>query len=338
MSNPDMSMVARRVEPGWVNLAIGEPVFLQAIFRHLYPQELNIYDVEYPPCDGLPELKEILVRLGHVKPEHHIVITNGAKQALIAAMWAAWKVKHACIASSPVPYWPSLPTLARHGKMSWTPWPRFADFEILTFPNNPNGMAPDVISTSVSPQGPIRLWDAVYASPVFGYQPKYEPYGYDIVVGSLSKLYGLSGVRLGWAAFRNSTMAAAAAEYVETTTSGVSIPSQRYALKFLSTIYWNRGRQLDDITAEGRRILQQNADRFLSILGKRVDDIQGVPAGHGGMFAWFSPRDFEDFTHHLQVAKVQLVDGVYAGVERYYRMNLGVMPYILEDALHRINY
>lgn len=337
MTAGDMQMVARTIEPGWTNLAIGEPRFLQHALRSFYPEYTSIGDIKYPPCNGEWTLRSLLrdVTPGPRRDQGSVVVTNGAKQALAATFYAMHKVRRACTAGAPMaPYWPSLPTLARMNKLAWSDGnPAPAHVEVLTWPNNPTGMKPGYLTANRGTG--LRVWDAVYASEVYGW-PDYDagPEA-DAVICSAAKMFGLSGLRVGWVAFADQKLADAAAEYVELTTSGVSAPAQESLFQML-------GKAADDhegITACFHRaavLLARSQRIFNGLLTPHVDDVAGLPAGHGGMFAWFRPKDSVWFALALQQAKVMLVDGVHCGVPGYYRMSLGVLPEELEHALERL--
>jgi aspartate/methionine/tyrosine aminotransferase len=227
MDSPDMQLVARETPPGWINLAIGEPEFLQEAMAPLYPKNAPVAegDLTYPPCDGYGEIRQTLVdQFGR-----HIVLTNGGKQALAAGMFALRRRFPLEYATAKTPFWPCFPSLAAQGGLRWMSdtnvLSRCKDvLRIWTWPNNPDGTYGSLIDTNQ-----VTLWDAVYASPVYGCKdPWWCPSLTMAKVGSASKLYGLSGLRLGWLQTDDPDVARYAAEYVEITTSGVSVAAQNY--------------------------------------------------------------------------------------------------------------
>src|SRR6266436_3163790 len=102
----DMQL-ARGVNDGWHNLAIGEPHILQ---RNLVlpSRKTTRGENQYPAPQGDPLL---IKEIQNLNPGLCVVITNGAKQALSAALFALHDAtKHGVYHSAP--YWPSFPTLA----------------------------------------------------------------------------------------------------------------------------------------------------------------------------------------------------------------------------------
>lgn len=340
MSAADLSMIARESKFGWINAAIGEPYFLQEALRFFYPLfgEFKTDAFKYPASEGMAALREAIV----AEPGHHlsgfdprnVVITAGAKQGLLAALHS-FKHEQFDTATMPAPYWPSLPGLINRAGMSFVPYPtsRSQYVQLLTVPNNPTGNhIPEVESRLKWSNQPL-IWDAVYAAPLYG---SYSPLNADAIVGSASKIYGLSGLRVGWAAFRNPDLAAAASLYAETTTSGVSTLAQQYMLQFLRRVDAERG-WFESLRGIAANTLVKNAGMFNQYIRPFTQEVRGVPAGDGGMFAWFSPAYAEPFKKALEVARINLVDGVYAGQQGYYRMNMGLTADVFATAAIALN-
>lgn len=337
MSEADLSMIVRENRFGWYNLAIGEPLFLHEALQPLYPKYsvVNKNAYKYPPSEGLVALREAVVR----EPGHHlldfdprnVIITAGAKQGLLAAMTGLAAANRLYNIEIRPPFWPSLPGLVRRAELDFyksvPDYQRHLTAELITLPNNPTGVDVKFISTT-GMNGVI--WDAVYASPLYG---DYKPITHaDVVVGSFSKIYGLSGIRVGWAAFRNPAAASAASLYTETTTSGVSTVAQAYALDFLNVL--NKERPFfEKLRGLAANTLMANAGVFNQYIRPFVHSVSGVPAGLGGMFAWFAPAQPEVFAKALEAARIDLVDGKHAGVPGFYRMNMGLPKDTFEAAV-----
>ncbi len=305
----DMQMARGAVEGGY-NLAVGEPVLLQ---KHLqFPDFRSYGPYEYPTMDGHPEL---IAELRTLFPESkHIVITNGAKQALAAAFYAFRETKRKDAVIHKAPYWPSYPTLARMNGLSFIaggPGAFTQEVDVLTSPNNPDG-------SQCEQRVSCDVWDAVYAHSLYGWNG-IEPY-YKIRVGSASKLLGLSGVRIGWAITDDRHYADSMRRYVELTTSGVSSLAQEYLTWALKHV--NKHNPVECFAAARRETLQ-NGHSFKQLLGKHMERIKGVPADGAGMFAWVRPKDPEAFLNACQEAKVAVVTGIACGVDNdWVRLNM----------------
>jgi aspartate/methionine/tyrosine aminotransferase len=318
----DLQMVRGNVEGGF-NLALGEPVLLQ---KHLaFPEFVSNGPYEYPTLDGNPALVEELLKL---HPEaKYVVITNGAKQAILAAFYAFRETQGKRAVQHKAPYWPSYPTLAgmSGGMGLYTNRATASDISVITAPNNPDGR-------NVAPGASCDVWDAVYAHSLYGWDGV-EPY-YGVRIGSASKLLGLSGVRIGWAITNDRKMADIMRRYVEFTTSGVSQLSQDYLLMAIQTL-----NQHNPVTAfaAARQDMRANADVFLRLFEKDMDFIGGVPTTGLGMFAWVAPRDPTGFAEACAKARVAVVTGTACGTsDRWFRLNMCAGRRHTERALQAI--
>lgn len=313
---PDLQMIRGTVEGGY-NLAVGEPVVLQRLMG--YPKVELQAPWEYPTMEPV---QAFLDELRVMHPSGHIVVTNGAKQALAATFYAYWKcgkksVQHAA------PYWPSYPTIARLVLLGFSSSHLVASSDItcVTSPNNPDG-------TQGSARA-VNVWDAVYAHWVYGWNG--VPVPADVEVRSAAKLLGLSGARVGWLVTKDERLAEHARQYVEFTTSGVSTPAQLYVAAALKQV------REDPLTGwrfrTARRDLLHNGERFNTLLGEFCAEVRGVPKDGTGMFAYFCvrPECHEAFERAQREAKVALVNGAACGQPHttppqyrkcYYRMNM----------------
>lgn len=320
----DLQM-SRDHSKGW-NLSIGEPFFLQDIYwfaQAIVPTG----PYGYPMLGGEPELLE---QLHHHYPDHYIIITNGAKQALSAAYYA-YKTKHPEYNSvfHQKPYWPSHPTIAKLAGLLFaaTPFKNSYSIQCMTSPNNPDGKID---------QGFCHIWDAVYASRLYGYDWKSEKEPeWTIKIESASKSVGLSGLRVGWLITKDKELASHAAAYVEMSTSGVCVAAQRHvamAMKFV------RCHNIDPIHQKAQEVLVNNSNTFKNKISKYTDAMEGLPHNGYGMFAWFRVRDLEKFQHALEVSQVKLVTGEACGEVQpgWFRMSLGHRAQYTHDALTKL--
>jgi aspartate aminotransferase len=217
-----------------IHLGIGEPKNKAPINAILSAaNKLNSGDVKYTPTDGLPSLKKAIINYTEdnynriVAPEN-ILVTNGAKQSLFNVIYSLIDPQDEVIILAP--YWVSYPEMVRmvHGipiivtSKDGTFYPRMEDILeavsgytkaiIVNNPNNPSGMVypPGFIAELVAyseSKGIHLIMDDIYHRLVFDGKraaPGYEFTVKDIdstkviVTNGVSKVYGMTGFRIGW--------------------------------------------------------------------------------------------------------------------------------------------
>lgn len=322
--DPDKQLI--RVQGGThLNLAVGEPFFLHGPLEDLvYGDRIGLLLKTYPELGGSPGLLEEL-RLRH--PDASVVVANGAKQALLASLYALKKLGYGTTFYHRAPHWPSYPTMATMSGVDFRKHANDAMLRVNTSPNNPDG--------SVSTHE-CDILDAAYCHSVYGWDgraPRHE-----ISVWSAAKLFGLSSLRVGWLVTKDVDLAAAAAEYVEKTTSGVNTEAQVRIQACLESvrenpIHWTMAYY------EARQQLLANAQAFNELLTPHCEVVKGLPANLTGMFAWFRVKDIGAFGSALAAAKVLVVDGRACGATEpgWYRMSLGQTPDVIRKALTRLS-
>lgn len=328
--------LVRETEPGTHNLAVGEPFFLQEVYKSLYPfMSSGTHKVTYPPLRGDAELIEAIRGYSQVAglPGRHIVVTNGAKQGLLASMYAHQAVSNAAHLFHQPPFWPTYPTLAKLSGLKFDSQQEMSlsgtSISVLTSPNNPDGATEGYESGLV-----WDIWDAAYASPIYGWAgvaPLHH-----MAVLSAAKLFGVSGYRIGWVVTEDEELARYAAEYVEKTTSGVSMLSQA----FLRGLLWNLSKlsrfQLNRMEATARESLKENSKEFMK-LAPLFGEVKGFPDSGSGMFAWVHPHQPSRFRQILALAKVKAVGGEFCGsTEDWVRISLGVTNETMVSAVKAI--
>lgn len=309
----DLQMVRSQVE-GTYNLAIGEPIFLQDTLpwaQTVAPEGPFLY----PHVGGEPELLKEL-QLAH--RGMHVVVTVGAKQAISATLYAYRQLYGKKFAYHAAPYWPSYPYLIEK-ELEYGLNPSALPFgasdsyiKISTNPNNPDG---------TQELNDCNIWDSAYSHYVYGFTT--PPNKWEVAIYSAAKLFGLSGLRVGWIVTSNAAIAAKVSEYVERFTSGVCVTAQRhisYVLRFI--------RVADDhhsLYARARQTLLANGVIFEQTLSDIVIGVHGVPATGSGMFAFFKAKDDERFKRALGASKVLLIPGKSCGMteDGWYRMSMG---------------
>jgi len=217
-----------------INMGIGEPKNKAPITAILSSSaKLSSGDIKYTPPDGTPTLKKAIIRYMEenyyklVSPEN-IIISAGAKQSIFNILFSITNPQDEIIILAP--YWVSYTEMIKmvHGiPVVVTPedgtfHPRMEDITkvvgtytkaiIVNSPNNPSGLvfSDDFIGELVEfceNKKIYLIFDDIYQKLIFdGLHPKpaYEFTAKDlessmiIIVNGVSKLYGMTGFRIGW--------------------------------------------------------------------------------------------------------------------------------------------
>lgn len=331
MSN-DAKLQKILLGPDWIDLSFGEPkVVMNALFRQLNrfgdPFKMpTLYDLpkwEYQPAAGSPDLVKILEK----KYDERVIVCNGAKQALAAAMYA-FKQRGYNDIFFEWPYYPANPGLAESVGLTWSPEDKASSL-LITSPNNPDGRNHsnlDLINWRC--KGPM-IHDAAYYTDI--YLPDDQmtlPMG-DIQVFSMSKMYGLSGLRIGYAVCHNEKYYTDMVNYIEMTTAGVSTASQDIA-RNIEMFFRDNPSYLKEFNREARASIA-SARKELDRLDPDV--LEMVPCQSNSMFGWFRAGPALD----AKAAKVYILPGELFGQPGYMRMNIAHPPEVIREAVDRLN-
>ena len=218
-----------------IHLGAGEPKNRAPIAAILSSAaKLNTGDVKYTPADGTPSLKKAIIRYTEenydkvVAPEN-IIVSAGAKQSVYNILYSILNPQDEVIILAP--YWVSYPEMVRmvYGvPVIVTPedggfYPRMEDVLkavssytkaiIINSPNNPSGVvyADEFIAQIIEyceKKGIYVIMDDIYHRLIFDgkkwpacyrFTKKDLESSHIIVVNGVSKLYGMTGFRIGWA-------------------------------------------------------------------------------------------------------------------------------------------
>jgi aspartate aminotransferase len=195
---------------------------------------LNSGEVRYTPADGIPALKQAIIRYTddfyrrRVEPEH-VIASGGAKQSIMVCLQAILNPQDEVI--FPVPYWVSYPEMVKLCGAVPVPvkaedgsfHPRMQDIErnvtsytkavIINSPNNPSGImySEQFIAEIVEfceKRGLYLIMDDIYHRLVFDGRKPLSCYDYAkdlsensklVVINGVSKQYAMTGFRIGWA-------------------------------------------------------------------------------------------------------------------------------------------
>jgi aspartate/methionine/tyrosine aminotransferase len=329
----DLLLARNELDPNWIDLSIGEATTVrQALTRAFnldsFKFPLSKDTSDYQPPNGYKPLVDLL----EAKYNAPVIITNGAKQGLGASFYAWSKMGRTRIGMRS-PYWALIPPLAKmHGLQLGNKYDCF----LAITPNNPDGFSysaaySQYLASYHRSLGIPFVHDAAYYTHT--YLPddyKLLPFG-DIQLYSISKMFGLSGLRLGYIVCRDPTYYGPLREYIETMTVGVSTASQYILHQLL--------REMDSSPEKTRRFIVESRDdlyraKFLiRTVSKDIldtpDDVEHIP----GMFLWAKLKQKDAF----KKAKINVSYGEAFGMPGYVRVNLAADINTIMTAINRVN-
>lgn len=288
---------------------------LKRIGLHATPQDLSQFG--YPPHEGdaalISEIRNLIKDLTGLSYDH-VLVVGGATHGLNAYIYAA-KEAHGGITKLMTRnlYFPFYPQIAKahdleHVSTNAEPnvSTKLSSLAIVDSPSNPRG----VMSVARAFGGRV-VWDAAYHSPTYcGVEksgslvcPDAHP-AHEAMVGSLNKLTGINGLRVGWLATNSFSLYSKALYYVEATLCGVSGPGQDYATTILERV------DMQFFYRQSKRLLDNNREE----LGRLSYLFGGQPIFQNGMFALFEVD--EGIKNLLKKASVSVKSGKEIGDDR----------------------
>lgn len=314
MSNPDL------------NFSWGDTDGVREIILNMYADnkkmsEYSLMNIDkgYPPHEGDPnliaEIKKLIARLTN-KDYKHVIITNGATNAICAAL-SAMSPSEIFINDRFFSLYPGIAA-------QFTKNVHFLNIKNSTLQNSDNSVA--IVDNPSNPRGEIIsnihsvptnklgvIWDAAYWSPT--YVPNLNSRSilpHDVMVGSISKLTGINGIRIGWFATDDDELYKKAAEYITLTLCGVSALSQDLAYSILKHV------NMEKFYAESAQLIQDNKNEMAKLSqlfnGQQVPEI--------GMFIyWQADKELINKINNLGVTFTSGTS--VGGHENEIRINLG---------------
>lgn len=206
--------------------------------------------------------KNLAERMSGKRPKH-LVLTCGATGAIHAALYALKDhyTDYVVTNKRHFPIYPSIITTSgmmhiNHAKRDFLARNGAKERSFISLvdsPSNPEGIV-DIF-------GGVDIFDAAYASRT--YTPTIAaPKEYKVMCGSLSKITGLSGLRLGWASTDDDEVAACMNRFVVANYVGLSKLSMDFAEEVLEVLDLDRfeiisAKYLDDNREEVQKILNK---------------------------------------------------------------------------------
>ena len=234
LSLNEQARVLREKGGAVIHLGAGEPKNRAPINAILNSAaKLTTGDIKYTPTDGIPSLKKAIIRYteenyDRIPAPENIIVSGGAKQSLYNLLYTLLNPQDEVIVLAP--YWVSYPEMIRMvyaRPVIVTPEdggfiPRMKEIEeavssytraiIVNSPNNPSGvMYPESLIAALvefcEKKGIYLIMDDIYHKLVFDGKTLIPAYRYThkdiestkvICINGISKLYGMTGFRIGW--------------------------------------------------------------------------------------------------------------------------------------------
>jgi aspartate/methionine/tyrosine aminotransferase len=255
------------------------------------------------------QLKEKILELhglvgnANVK-DKHVVIGAGATQ-IILGLLNVLKLKKSDYAFgkkitsawAEPPHFSRFPILANFAGLDWKKDKN--SLTICTIPNNPDGM--------FSTYAKCDILDLTYMWPQ--YTSHLKKYNHPAMVFSLSKATGHASTRIGWAIIKDKDIAVALEQYIELSSSGLSIDAQIKAEKIIDS-------QLKrDFTVfeDGKKTLESRWDTVNRLVRSKAFPFNVL--NNSGMFLWAEGKCPENI--------ICLPGEALKGQKNQFRLNLG---------------
>ena len=365
--NEEAQSLRARGEPV-INMGVGEPKNKAPITAVLgSAAKLNDGDVKYVPVDGTKSLKKAIIRYteenyGRLVGPDNVIISTGAKQSLFNLLFSIIDPQDEVIILAP--YWVSYPEMVKmvHGiPVIVTPedgsfHPKMSEIEeavssytkaiIVNSPNNPSGVlySEEFIASIVDfceSRDIYLILDDIYHKLVFDGKQAPSAFNYTnkdiettrlVVLNGVSKLYGMTGFRIGWAV-GNSRLIEVMANVQGQVTSNASTVSQAAAEAALT------GPQ--HVVENLRLSIQNNRDVILNELRSFTDVKVTRPDG-----TFYILPDFRAYTHDsvelaqflLRKALVVTVPGKEFGMEGHLRLSYSGSVKEIIEAIDRLKW
>lgn len=311
-----------KIDLGW-----GNPYFLANLLDQEYNQSLklnNISSMVYGPDEGVGILidlvKQLIKETTGLKYEH-VLITPGATSGINSCLRYFKNSKNSeyvVTGKYGYPFYGEMIKKAGLEKIN-----RLRELAtvgsrtvvLCDSPSNPFGTQLDLNHLDCS----HTVWDSVYHNRIYTNDLTTYP-NHDIMVGSLSKLLGIAGVRIGWIALNKPflyEMLKAENLYENAT---VSIPSQNLAIDILEKI------DIQDFMLKGKVKLDNNRNELSRLSGL----FSNQPVQEKGMFYCAkADKKLRDLIDRAGVSIVSLDD-------EYVRISMGQTNEITKKAVNAI--
>ncbi|TKJ39064.1 aminotransferase [candidate division LCP-89 bacterium B3_LCP] len=351
-----------------VHLGAGEPKNKAPINAILSSAaKLNAGDIKYAPSDGIPSLKKAIIRYteeiyDRVPEPENVIVSNGAKQALYNLLFAILNPQDEVIIVAP--YWVSYPEMIKmlYGiPVVVTPedgsfYPRMQEIEqsvgsytkaiIINSPNNPSGVmyGEEFIAELVEfceKKGIYLIMDDIYNRLVFDGKTHVSAYKFTnkdlenthvITMNGISKLYGMTGFRVGWT-IANKKLVEVMTNILAQTTSCTSIVMQAAAegaLTGLQSVVDSLRLTLEN----NRNVMMQELASFTGVKTVKPDGTYYCLPD----FSAYNKNSIELCKFLLEKALVVTVPGKEFGMEGHLRLSYATTVKDIKQGVERIKW
>jgi aspartate/methionine/tyrosine aminotransferase len=257
----------------------------------------------------------------------HIVLTNGATGALNIAIRALRTVDTDYVVTGKT-YFSFYPGIVAGAGLTHIDYGKMKEYRVRGVPST--GFL--VVNDSPSnPEGflkkePCDIWDAAYASEKYGGGPSSAPESYKIMCGSLSKTLGVNGIRLGWAATNDDSIAEALSKHVTFEYCGLAKPQMDLAKQILG----HKKFDWDKFEKKAKQKIEKNRAEWA-----KVAKAFNQPVYTKGMFQLFVLS--EELEASLIKAEVKWTPGPsFGGGPETIRISLGQSYALTKDTVKKI--
>lgn len=324
-------------------------------------------DVKYTPTEGTPAMRQAVIRYteenyGRAVAPENVLVSNGAKQALWNLLFSILNLQDEVVILAP--YWVSYPEMVRmmHGvpvivkPEDGSFHPRMQDITqvvgsytkaiIVNSPNNPSGAvySREFMAELVEFCEKKGIWliaDDIYHKLIFGETQWTSPYSLTdkniddsrvVIVNGVSKLYGMTGFRIGWVVAPRKLVEVMANVQAQVTSTASSV-LQAAAASALTGVQSH----IESL----RQLLQNN----LQVMTTELRAFSGVhfrpPQGTFYCLPDFSAynKDSRALSQHiLDKARVVTVPGAEFGMEGHLRLSICGSVKDITEGIERIKW
>jgi aspartate aminotransferase len=324
-------------------------------------------EVRYSPADGIPSLKKAIIRYteacyNRVVAPSNVIVSSGAKQSIMVALQTIVEPKEEVVFAAP--YWVSYPEMVKlAGGVPVVVTPQDGSFQptvaefasmvgsytkaiIINSPNNPSGVmySKDFIAEMVQfceKKGIYLIMDDTYNRLVFdGLAPincyefakDFSEHSKLIVINCVSKMYAMTGFRIGWTVAAKEIVQAMT-NIQSQQTSGPATPSQWAAVGALTGV---------QSSIDGLRMTLENARNVMVSRLGMIPSLKVVkPNGTFYCFPDFSAYEkSSEKLSKLLLDKVRVVTvpGIEFGMEGHLRLSFCGTLKEIKEGIERIQW
>ncbi|MFW9874883.1 MAG: aminotransferase class I/II-fold pyridoxal phosphate-dependent enzyme [Candidatus Thorarchaeota archaeon] len=324
-----------------------------------YINQLLETELNYPYVNGIPELRENIAALYNGANINNILVTTGAIEANYNATHTLLNIGDEIVIMLPnyMQIWGiaknfslKLKTFQLLEENGWKPEldelnevvSKNTKLIAICNPNNPTGyiLTENEMEGIVDIANQVGAWilaDEVYSgaerltdkqTPSF-----YGRYGKVVAVGSMSKAYGLPGLRIGWAVAPVDIIEKIWARHEYTTISATMLSNKLAAIALSPKVRPRLIQRARNYIRKGYPILQKWMDDHENIFNVIPPQAAAI-----AFVRYHLDINSSEFTERLRKEKsVFIVPGDHFGMDKFFRISFGLPPDYLTSGLNRIH-